>query len=311
MKSSTSLRQLEYFVAAAEASNFRRAALRLRVSQPTVTNQIATLERALSVRLFERTSTGSLLTPAGRELLAGARRVIEEHQALVDQAASISKGPMGTYRLGVTPTLGPYLLPHVLPELHNKFAALKFYVREGVPRVLEEDLIAGEHDLILTALPVQAGDLTVVPLFREPLVLVVPAEHRLAKKPQVAPSDLEGAPVLTLEEHHLFHHQIDRLCERLGARALRDYEGTSLDTLRQMVVMGMGVAFLPALYVKSEVRQPTTLHVTRVEGEAMFRTHALVWRATSPSAEVFRKVSNEIHRLVAESLDEDVELLSD
>lgn len=310
MKGSTSLRQLEYFVAAAEASNFRRAAVRLRVSQPTVTNQIAALERALSVQLFERTSTGSLLTPAGRELLVGARRVIEEHQALVDRAGSLSKGPTGTYRLGVTPTLGPYLLPHVLPDLHRHFASLKFYVREGVPRVLEDDLIAGEQDLILTALPVQAGDLTVTPLFREPLVLVVSAEHPLAKKPHVDPTDLKGESVLTLEEHHLFHHQIDRLCERLGARTLRDYEGTSLDTLRQMVVMGMGVAFLPALYVKSEVRHPAALRVTRIEGESMYRTHALVWRSASPTASVFRKVSDEIHRLVANSLAKDVELLS-
>jgi len=178
-----------------------------------------------------------------------------------------------------------------------------------VPSVLESDLLAGEHDIILTPLPVEAGDLTVVPLFREPLQLVLSAEHRLAKKRRIEPSDLHDEPVLTLQEHHLFHRQIGQLCERLGARMLRDYEGTSLDTLRRMVVMGMGIAFLPALYVRSEIHQPEVLRVTSVEGESMERTHALVWRPTSPGAPLFRRIAMDMRELIGAQLSEQVTLL--
>ena len=302
MQRAPSVRQLQYFITAAETRNFHRAAARLRVSQPTLTSQIATLERALDVSLFERSRAGSSLTPAGRELLPGARRVVEELQGLLDRARTISTGPAGTYRLGVTPTLGPYLLPLVLPEIHSEFDALKFYVREGAPSVLEQDLVTGEHDLVLTALPVAAGDLTVAPLFREPLRLVLSVEHRLADREVISPEDLRGEPVLTLEEHHLFHRQIAKLCDRLDARMLRDYEGTSLDTLRQMVVLGMGVAFLPALYVRSEIHTPATLRVATVEGEHMERTHALVWRPSSPAHELFAVLATKLKEIIERDL---------
>ena len=146
MQRAPSLRQLQYFIALAEAASFRRAAARLRISQPTLTSQIAALEERLAVQLFERSRTGSRLTPAGRVLLPDARRVVEEFRGFVDHAESMSRGPAGTYRLGVTPTLGPYLLPYVLPRIHSMYAALKFYVREGAPRRLEDDLLAGEHE---------------------------------------------------------------------------------------------------------------------------------------------------------------------
>lgn len=302
MRADPTLRQLQYFIAIAETASFRRAAQRLRISQPTLTSQIASLERALGVRLFERSRAGTALTQTGRELVPRARRVAEEYHGLVDQAQSMARGPVGTYRLGVTPTLGPYLLPHVLQPIHRRYEALKLFVREGSPRVLEEGLLAGEHDLVLTTLPIAAGDLVVAPLFREPLRLVMSNEHRLAGRTRILPEDLRDEPVLTLEEHHLFHRQIEQLCTRLGARLLRDYEGTSLDTLRQMIVLGMGVAFLPALYVRSEIRGPEELFVASIEGERMERVHALAWRPTSPSHALFLSIADEIRATAAERL---------
>ena len=124
-----SVRQIEYYLAIAEMESFRRAAQRLGVSQPTLTNQIIAFENALGVQLFERSRAGTVLTAVGRELLPNAHRVLEEFQALIDSAESVSKGPAGTYRLGVTPTLGPYILPHVLPTLHRLYPALKLYIR--------------------------------------------------------------------------------------------------------------------------------------------------------------------------------------
>jgi LysR family hydrogen peroxide-inducible transcriptional activator len=303
-----SIRQIEYFVAIVEASSFRRAAQRLRVSQPTLTNQILALEEALGLQLFERSRAGTVLTAVGGELLPGARRLLEEFQGLIDRAESVSRGPAGTYRLGVTPTLGPYLLPHILPALHKRYSALRLYVREDAPCDLEAGLAAGKHDLILTPLPVDDPRLTVVPLLREPLRLVLSSEHRLAGRKRIDRRDLAGESVLTIEEHHHLHKQIEQLCTRLGAQLRRDYEGTSLDTLRHMVVMGMGVAFLPALYIRSEIHRPRELRVATVHGEVIERTHALAWRASSPARPLFREIADEIRTLVANDLADVVEV---
>jgi LysR family hydrogen peroxide-inducible transcriptional activator len=289
--------------------NFRSAAEAMRVSQPTLSHQIVALEEAFGLQLFERSRAGTKLTAAGRELLPGARRLIEELQGLTDQAESLARGPAGTYRLGVTPTLGPYLLPHVLPAIHQRYAALKLYVREDAPRNLESGLASGDHDLILTPLPVDQPDLTVEPLFRETVKLVMSSDHRLSSKKRIGHKDLAGEFVLTIEEHHHFHHQIQQLCTRLGAHILRDYEGTSLDTLRQMVVMGMGIAFLPALYIQSEIHRPEELRIARVHGEEIVRTHALAWRKSSPARLLFREIAYEIRTLVASNFSPEIKLV--
>lgn len=304
-----SIRQVEYFLSIAETLSFHSAAQRLGVSQPTLTNQIVAFEEALGLQLFERSRAGTVLTAVGRELLPNARRLLEEFRGLIDRAESVSRGPAGTYRLGVTPTLGPYLLPHILPAIHDRYQALKLYVREDAPRDLESGLASGKHDLILTPLPVDDTRLTVMPLFREPLKLVLPADHRLAPRKHINRGDLQNESVLTIEEHHHFHRQIEQLCGRLGAQLLRDYEGTSLDTLRHMVVMGMGIAFLPALYVRSEIHRPKELRVTTVRGEVIERTHALAWRASSPSRQLFREIAEEIRTLVKRELSDELLLV--
>ena len=300
------LRQITYFTAVADHGSFRRAADRLDVTQPTLTAQIAALEHTLGSQLFERSRTGSVLSVFGRELLPNARRVIEEAQGLRDRAESLTGGTAGTYRLGVTPTLGPYLLPSILPGVHAEYSGLKLYVREAAPSDLEEDLRNSQHDVILTTEPVTSRELTVLPLFREPLKLAIAREHRLASKARINRSDLFGEEVLTIEEHHLFHRQILELCERIGANVRRDYEGTSLDTLRQMVVMNMGLAFLPALYIRSEIRERDELRIADVHGARVFRNHALVWRPKSPARPLFRNLGGRIREIVAERLSDHV-----
>ena len=301
-----SLKQLQYFAAVAEYGSFRQAAFRLGITQPTLSNQIAIMEKALKVHLFERTRKGINVTPQGRELLLSARRVLEEAQGFISQSAILSGGGIGTFRLGVTPTLGPYLLPHILTPIHNKYSDLKLYVRENSPSELETGLINGQHDLILTTLPIMSSELVVAPLFREPIKLALARDHRLAARLTINREDLLGEPVLTISEHHLFHRQITELCERVGAHVLRDYEGTSLDTLRQMVVMGMGVAFLPALYAKSEIRNEEELRVADVDGINVVRNHALVWRNTSPASSFYRQLSEEIKSMIETNLASDI-----
>jgi len=297
-----SLRQLRYFAAVAEYGSFRQAAFKLNITQPTLSNQISVLEELLGLQLFERSRSGTSTTVEGRELLISARRVIEEAQGFSTQAGSLSGGGIGTYRLGVTPTLGPYLLPHILSPIHSRYKDLKLYVREEAPSDLESGLINSQFDFILSTLPIMSKELVVMPLFREPLKLAITKDHRLANKVRINRMDLFGEQVLTISEHHLFHRQISELCEKVGASVRRDYEGTSLDTLRQMVVMGMGMAFLPALYVRSEIRQESELRIANVEGVNVVRNHALVWRNTSPARNFYRQLALEIREIVSETL---------
>jgi LysR family hydrogen peroxide-inducible transcriptional activator len=302
------IRQIRYFTAVAEHGSFRRAADYLDVTQPTLTAQIAALEEALETQLFERSRSGTWPSVAGRELLPDARRVVEELHGFCDHADSLAGGTAGTYRLGVTPTLGPYILPHILPGIHAQYAGLKLYVREAPPSDLEDQLKSAQQDVILTTEPILSRELSVAPLFREPVKLAIAREHRLAGKARINRSDLVGEEVLTIGEHHLFHRQITELCERLGAVIRRDYEGTSLDTLRHMVVMGMGLAFLPALYVKSEIRGRDALRVTDVEGITVMRDHVLAWRPRSPARVLFRGLADKIRELVRKRLSDAVVL---
>jgi LysR family hydrogen peroxide-inducible transcriptional activator len=300
-------KQIRYFQAIAEAGSFRRAADRLGVKQPTLTVQIAALEATLATTLFERHRSGVVLTPAARELLPRARRIAEEMKGFTDQALGVSG--QSTYRLGVTPTLGPYLLPRVLPAVHQRFEDLRLYVREAIPAQLASDLKSAAHDVVLTTLPLQGDELEVIPLFRESLKLALPLEHPLASKGVVSGEDLVGEAVLTIDEQHLYHRQVSALCESLGATVNRDYEGTSLDTLRQMVVMGMGITFLPSLYVASEIGESDTLRITDVKGVNMNRDHALAWRRRSPARVFFRQLAEAMKAILDEQLAGEVILL--
>jgi len=303
---SVTLRQLEYFVAIVEQNSFRKAAERIGVSQPSLTVQISSLEQVLGLTLFERSRTGVVPTAAGRELVSSARDVLAEAAGFTERASQLSGDYAGTFRLGVTPTLGPYLLPRVLPVLHRRHDALRFFLRESDPAQLERGLIRSEYDLILSTQPIRGSEIELQPLFREPIRLCLPLDHRLANKPVINREDLFGEEVLTMEEHHLYHRQIAELCSSIGARMRRDYEGTSLDTLRQMVVMGMGIAFLPALYIASEIREDDALRVEDVRGVSMQRQHALAWRRRSPSRRFFKDLSDEIRALVSDQLSEQV-----
>jgi len=296
------LKQLEYFVCIAELKTFRGAAERLGVSQPTLSSQMYVLEQCLDVILLERSRKGAVLTPAGRDLLVNARDVLESMNGLINQAGMIRNGPGGTFRIGVSPTVGPYLLPHILPELHREYAALKLYVREEMPKTLELDLLEGRLDLVLIPLPFSGSKFTTDILFSEPLQLVLPKEHKLSKLSVIKTLHIRKQNILTLEERYSHYQQIQKTCEELGANILRDYEGTSLDALRQMVGMGMGMAFLPALYIHSEIHSPESLVVANVQKLKLSRTHVLAWRTNSPNRGFYRELAKTIRRLVKKNL---------
>lgn len=248
-----SMRQLRYFVALADAGQYRRAAERMGISQPSLSLQIAALEERLLLRLIERRRTGIVLTPAGRDVLVRARAILTQAEEMMAQAQSLTSGVTGTLRLAATPTIGPYMLPAVVRHLHESYPGLRLIARDGPPRDMVEDLLAGQHDLILTQLPLSAGDLTLRRLYREPLFLAVARDHPLALRQQVTRDDLAGLDLLSLSPGYALQDTVATLARDTGARLQTEYEGTSLDALRQMVAMNMGATLLPALYIRSEV----------------------------------------------------------
>ncbi len=250
------LKQLQYFAALAEAGHFRKAAERVGISQPSLSLQIANLEEVLRLPLIERGRVGAVLTPAGREVLERSKRILSEVSALVETSEHLIRGLAGTFRLGTSATLGPYLLPNVVRRLHEEFPSLRLFIRDGAPQSLLEDLLTGQHDLILTQLPVSSTDVTVTRLFREPLRLAVARDHRLAGSRGASDSDLVGENILALSSRFTLHAQIAELAREVGATLRQDYEGTSLDAIRQMVAMDKGITFLPALYANSEIAEP-------------------------------------------------------
>ena len=236
------------------------------MTQPTLSGQLRELEEKLGVQLVERSRVRVLLTPTGKRLRHGRAACCVTCRTSWSSPRHGQSMLGGTIRLGVLQSLGPYLLPHILPELHQSYPKLKLYVREAMPKALLGGLDGGSLDLLLFPLPVKGADLESTRLFREPLWVVTPRDHPLADKTHASRSDLRGETVLTLETGHRLHDQVRDLCDQFGANLSLDYEGTSLDTLRQMVGMGMGISLLPALYVRSEV-----LHDKQVAARQMHR----------------------------------------
>ena len=281
MRDLPSLKQLEYFVALAETGSFRAASEQCRISQPSLSIQLGNLEKRLGQTLVERSRPGVILTPAGREVHARARTILDGAQNLVNRFAAQRSGLTGTIRFGASGTLGPYLLPHVISRLHASHPDLDLYIREGLPDALAQGLGKGDYDMILVQLPVR-GDVATKRLFREPLELVVARDHPFAAHTTLPRAMLRDATVLTLGPSYALRQQVADICETLGARLRSDYEGTSLDAIRLMAGMGMGVAFLPALYVRSEIRaEASDVRVVPLEGPRLMRSVGLVTRAGS------------------------------
>jgi LysR family hydrogen peroxide-inducible transcriptional activator len=281
MRDLPSLKQLEYFVALVETGSFRGAAAHCGISQPSLSVQLASLEKRLGQRLVERSRSGVILTSAGREVHERARAILEAANNLVNRFDAPRTGLAGTIRFGASATLGPYLLPHVIARLHALHPDLSLYIREAPPEALAGGLARGDFDMILVQLPVR-GDVRPIRLFREPLELVVARDHPFAPRERVARADLAGETVLALGPAYSLRQQVADLCELLGARLRTDYEGTSLDAIRLMAGMGMGLAFLPALYVRSEIgADDRDVVVVPLEGPRILRSVGLVTRAGS------------------------------
>ena len=299
MKSTAvTLKQLECLIAVDEMAHFRRAAEICGISQPALSQQIQNLELALNVQLVERSRSHVALTPIGRETVEHARRAVDTVRAIIDTAASAQDDLIGTIRLGTSPTIGPYLLPLVVAALHQRHQELRLHVRESPAHDLEFDLTKGVHDVIVTQLPISSQDHVAVPLFREPLFLAMAIDHPLAKQEKIDLKTIAGLDVLPLSPKYVLHDQVKSLCETYGATLRKDYEGTSLDALRQMAGMGMGVTFLPALYVNSEIRARSEVVAKPIKGRSVHRNIGLVWRKSATRFRAYEMLADLINETV-------------
>lgn len=284
------LRQLQYVVAVAETLSFRKAAERCRVAQPSLSAQLAQLEGALGVRVFERDKKRVMPTRAGKVVIERARRLVLDADALVMAARHASDPLAGTLRIGVIPTIAPYLLPSAAPALREAFPALTVAWLEDKTAALAQQLEGGALDAALVALEAELGDVEHAVIAEDPFVLVTRRGDPLgAARGPVARAELRDAEVLLLDDGHCLRHQALEYCARAKARE-HELRATSLATLTQMVAGGMGVTLLPQLAVKTEVER-AGLAVRAFSEPAPSRTIALIWRKRSASGEALQKLA--------------------
>ena len=275
------LRDLKYLVALADLRHFGRAAEACHVSQPTLSTQIRKLEEELGVTLIERAPRKVMLTSAGQDAVLRARRIVAEVEEMKESARRSRDPESGALRLGVFPTLGPYLLPHLVPQLRERFPQLELLLTEEKSDVLLQRLREGKLDAALLALPVHDEQMHAQFLFEEPFVLAVPAEHSLAGQQAMSMDALGEETLLLLEDGHCLRDQALDVCRLSGAQEKSGFRATSLETLRQMVAAGVGMTLLPALSVHEPIVQPAGVRLVPFHKPAPSRRIALVWRKSS------------------------------
>ncbi len=275
------LKDLRYLVAVADTRHFGRAAQRCFVSQPTLSAQIRKLEAYLGVQLIERQPKRAVLTAAGEQIVARARRIIEASDEVVAFARSHTNPLAGQLRLALLPTIGPYLLPRVAPSIRKALPRLTLLLYEYQTAPLLAKLHSGEVDLGILALPVELEGLESRELYEEPFEVALPAQHPLVARATVRLSDLQHDQLLLLEEGHCLRDQALAVCSRAGVHENADFRATSLETLRQMVASGAGVTLLPELSVRGPYGNAQGVVIRPLARPVPTRRIGAVWRKTS------------------------------
>ena len=296
------LRDLKYLVALADHKHFGRAAAASFVSQPTLSTQIKKLEDELGVALVERAPRRVMLTPVGREIAERARKVIAEVDQMSEIARRSQDPEAGTVRLGLFPTLGPYLLPHVVPRLRQRFPRLELLLVEEKTDQILARLRDGRLDAGILALPIHDDQLHVEPLFDEPFLLAVPQQHPMAGKDSLDVRDLDRQHLLLLEEGHCLRDQALEVCSLGGADERDGSRPTTLETLRQMAASGVGITLLPMLAVQPPVPASPDIALLSFRGDAPHRQIGMVWRKSSAMGEFLTHLADEFRQLPAQLL---------
>src|SRR5512140_1482720 len=274
-----SIRQLECLVAVAETRSFRRAATTLGISQPALSAQVQAAEQVLGIQVFERDRRSVLITSAGEDVVSRAREALIAVDAVGDAARRRGEPLVGSLRLGVIPTIAPYWLPALLPEVHRRFPKLELILREDQTARLLTQMAAGQIELALLAIPVQ-GDFTTAPIAREGFIAAAPRGASLIKhRGKLTERDLDDQTVLLLEDGHCLRDQALEVCKRAGAVESVEVRATSLPTLVQMVAGGLGITLLPETAAAALVHPPVA--VAALKKPVPGRTIGLSWRTSS------------------------------
>lgn len=285
------LQELKYLVALADLGHFGRAAEACCITQSTLSTQLKKLEDFLGVTLFDRSLKRVTPTPIGQEILQAARNIVEESERIKNLAKHAQDPMARTLRLGIIPTLGPYYLPHALMLIHKKHPGLRLLLREEMTPQILEHLIDGKLDAGLLALPVEDDSLRVEPLFYEPFFAALPAGHALTKRDVLKVSDIISEKLLLLDEGHCLRDQALDVCGA-NSRGREEVRATSLETLRQMVGMGLGITLLPALAVDAGPRvSKKSVEIRPFKKPVPGRTIGLAWRKRAPFPETFERLA--------------------
>jgi len=285
------LQELKYLVALADHGHFGRAAEACFITQSTLSTQIRKLEDFLGVTLFDRSLKRISPTPIGQEILAAARTIVEESERIRELARHMQDPMSRTLHLGIIPTLGPYYLPLALTLVRRKHPGLRLLLREEITPQILDHLLEGKLDAGLMALPIADDSLHVEPLFHEPFFAALPAGHALAKHGILKVSEIVNEKLLLLDEGHCLRDQALDVCGT-GNIGREEVRATSLETLRQMVGMGLGLTLLPALAVGAGPRvSRKSVEIRPFRKPVPGRTIGLAWRKRAPFPETFERLA--------------------
>ncbi|MFF8384342.1 MULTISPECIES: hydrogen peroxide-inducible genes activator [Streptomyces] len=296
-----SLAQLRAFVAVAEHLHFRDAAAAIGMSQPALSGAVSALEEALGVQLLERTTRRVLLSPAGERLAVRAKAVLDAVGELLEEAEAVQAPFTGVLRLGVIPTVAPYLLPTVLRLVHERYPELDLQVHEEQTYSLVEGLAAGRLDVLLLAVPLGVPGVTELPLFDEDFVLVTPDDHRLGGRTDIPRDALRELHLLLLDEGHCLRDQALDICREAGRTdgAAVTTTAAGLSTLVQLVAGGLGVTLLPRTAVKVETGRNPSLVTGYFADPAPSRRIALAMRTGAARQAEFEELAGALREALA------------
>lgn len=292
------LRDLEYLVAISEFRHFRKAAEYCFVSQPTLSGQLKKLEKHLGVQLVERTKHKVLMTPAGLEIVRRAKLILQSAQE-IESFANHSSDPMkGPLKLGLIPTVAPHLLPIILRPIQKKFPELELLISEIQTEVMVRELLNGDIELGILALPIGEAELKETPLYQESFLLALPPQHTLEKKHQLKLEDLKSTPLLLLEEGHCLRDQALEVCQMAGTLEQESFKATSLETLKQMVKAGLGLTLIPKLSSNFQDKDI----VYKAFKNPPTRSIGLLYRHTSARKDCYEKIGELILEVIEEMI---------
>jgi LysR family hydrogen peroxide-inducible transcriptional activator len=289
-----SLRHLRHLVALVDHRHFGRAAAACSVTQSTLSASIKELEGVLEATLVDRSKRRVVLTPLGLETVERARKVVRDVEELAHAARATREPLSGVLRMGVIPTIGPFLLPRVLPNLRRVYGQLKLYLVEDLTARLIEALHEGKLDVVLLALPYEHGAVDTQILFEDPFVVAVPRDHALASEARVKPQRLWCNDLLLLKDGHCLRDHALAACRLADRSQIEAFEATSLPTLVQMVDNGLGITLLPTLAVEAGLLRGTGLVTRPLDSHNAVRQIGLIWRRGTGRREEFRLLAKEL-----------------